>query len=197
MEHCPNVTINNGSMRADNNTSSGPFQIGTIVLFTCDVGFRLSGSPRLVCRHDDTWDNNPPTCIPNETVIPPSVSGFSSSNTIIMSSTVESSSTSMATVFTTLLSSASGASVSLASSSLMAMSSNLISQNTVSVSVSPSNSVIPIINEPIFTQTQLIILIVACGLFACAITAIITLVILIMCKTRRKEGRNISNTVCK
>ena len=210
LDHCPNITIRNGFMRANNSMGRGLFRTGTTVLFTCDVGYRLSGSPKLVCRPNATWGNNAPTCILNETVIPSPESGFSSSNTIIppsvpmsstsniiiMSSIIKSSSTSMATVFTTLRASVSKASVS-SSSSFMATSNNVISQNTVSVSVSPSNSVIPIINEPIFTQTQLIILIVACGLFACAITAIITLVILIMCKTRRKEGRNISNTVCK
>ena len=178
---CPNIVIPNGNISITTNRSEagrgGDFGIGAILVFTCYPGFVLSGARVIVCRPDGTWDYSVPTCDNNVTLLPSTLPGSSANG---VTSTSSSSSTFMAvnTVHHSLTSTAS-----------VSTSNTLMSQNTPIVIV--SNSVDLIIDEPIFTTTQLIILIIALGFFVCATVTIVVLVVLIICKKRKtKETQN-------
>ena len=39
------------------------YTVGSNVTYQCNVGFIRKGSGILICQNNETWDNNPPTCL--------------------------------------------------------------------------------------------------------------------------------------
>merc|ERR1712038_703471 len=54
------------------------YPIGTILTYTCDLGYNLTGSSVLICTGDGTWDLNPPICLDeSQTALPPDTTPIS------------------------------------------------------------------------------------------------------------------------
>jgi len=63
---CPTPdAIGNGRM----SLSAGPIQVGSMLRYTCNNGYRLRGAKVLVCSFGGVWSSSPPTCHGNKDVV--------------------------------------------------------------------------------------------------------------------------------
>ena len=61
----PNCSTPHRVPNAERSPAIGPYPVNSVVVFTCNSGYVLQGSPVLICRANGQWSDSTPLCLTN------------------------------------------------------------------------------------------------------------------------------------